>query len=293
MQEYIISCCSTVDLSESHLEKIKANYVCFHFSLNGKQYVDDLGKSISPLDFYREIKNGAETKTSQVNVGEFIEYFTPFLKSGKDILHISLSSGISGVYNSALVAKERLQKDFPDRKIYIVDSLCGSSGYGLLVDKAAELKNEGMPIDELYSWISNNKLKIQHWFFSTDLSSYVKGGRISKTSGFLGTMLKICPVLKMDSEGKLVPVTKVRTKEKAIDELVNKMEEKALNGVNYSGKCYICHSACLDDAKLVANKIESKFKHLSGKVLINNIGATIGCHTGPGTIAIFFFGNCR
>ena len=151
MGDYILSCCSTADLTQEHFESRDIHYICFHFELDGKQYLDDLGKSIAFHDFYQAMANGADTRTSQINADEFIQYFTPFLKEGKDILHLTLSSGISGVYNSAMIAKEELAEKYPDRKIYIVDSLAASSGYGLLMDKLADLRDEGMDIDSLHT----------------------------------------------------------------------------------------------------------------------------------------------
>ncbi len=293
MDNFILSCCSTADLSEEHFKKMGVSYICFHFSLNGKQYRDDLGKSFPFNEFYKEIENGAEVKTSQVTVGEYIDYFTPFLESGNDILHICFSSGLSGSYNSAVIAKNTLQEQFPNRKIYIVDSLAASSGYGLLMDKLANLKNSGYSIEELYKFANEHKLEVHHWFFTTDLSQYIKGGRISKASGFVGTLLKICPLLNVDYNGKLIPRFKVRTKDRVIKEIVSKMEQNAVDGVNYSGKCYISQSACYDDAKAVADLVESCFKNIEGKVEINNIGTTVGSHCGPGTVALFFWGNKR
>ena len=148
MGDYIISCCSTADLSKEHFEKRDIHYICFHFYLNGKPYTDDLGQSISFDAFYKAMADGAETKTSQVNDDEFVAYFTPFLEQGKDILHVCLSSGISGVYNSAVIAQKQLQEKFPERKIYIVDSLGASSGYGLIMDALADLRDGGMGIDD-------------------------------------------------------------------------------------------------------------------------------------------------
>lgn len=293
MNNYVLSCGSIADLSEEQFNKIGVNYIYFHFSLNGKQYNDDLGKSISFDEFYQALKDGADVKTSQVTIGEYIDYFTPFLESGKDILHVSLSSGLSGSYNSALIAKNTLQERFPNRKIYIVDSLGGSCGCGLLMDKLSELKNSGCSIDELYKFANDHKLEVHHWFFTTDLRQFVKGGRISKTSSLVGTLLKICPLLNVDSNGKLVPRLKVRTKDRVIKEIVNKMEQNAIDGLNYSGKCYIAHSACYEDAKAVADLIEKNFKNLNGKVIINNIGTTLGSHCGPGTVALYFWGNKR
>ncbi|MFZ2263647.1 MAG: DegV family protein, partial [Trichococcus flocculiformis] len=238
MSEFILSSCSTADLTEKHFNSRGINYVCFHFMVDGKEYKDDLGKSISYDDFYKAMSNGAETKTSQVNVGEFVDYFSSFLKEGKDILHVSLSSGLSGVYNSACAAKQLLEAEYPDRKIYIVDSLAASSGYGLLMDKLADLRDDGYTLEQLYDWVENNKLNLHHWFFSTDLSFYVKGGRISKTSGFVGTTFKICPLLNMDENGKLTPQQKVRGKRRVISLIVDKMKNHAIKDLEYSDKCY-------------------------------------------------------
>lgn len=293
MNNYVLSCCSTADLTKEHFESRNISYICFHFELDGKQYLDDLGESMPFDQFYQAMVNGADTKTSQINVEEFIAYFEPFLKSGKDIIHITLSSGLSGVYNSACIAKTELEEKYPDRKIYIVDSLLASSGYGLFVDKLADFRDKGMCIEEVASWAEEHKLNCHAWFFSSDLTFFVKGGRVSKTSGFVGNLLNICPLLNMNFEGKLIPRSKIRTKKKAILEIVEKMAELADQGYDYSDKCYLSHSACEDDARAVAELIKEKFPHIQGDILINSVGTTIGSHTGPGTVALFFWGKKR
>lgn len=293
MSNYVISCCSTADLSKEHFEAIDVKYICFHFELDGTQYEDNLGVSIPFDEFYSRMANGADTKTSQVNAEEFEAYFRSFLEKGQDILHISLSSGISGVINSAYIAKETLQEEFPDRKIYIVDSLAASSGYGLLMDKLSELRAQGKTIDEVRDFAEANKLNVHHWFFTSDLTFFIKGGRVTKTAGFIGSVLNICPLLNVDYEGKLIPRAKIRTKKKVIQAIVDRMEECAEDGLDYSGKCYISQSACYEDARAVADLVEQRFPKLNGKVEINHIGTTIGSHTGPGTVALFFWGKKR
>lgn len=293
MKDYILSCCSTADLPSEHFVKRGISYACFHYTLNGQEYLDDLGKSMSFEYFYRAMAEGADTKTSQINAAEFTEYFEPFLKAGKDVLHLCLSSGISGVVNSAMTAKNSLEGKYPDRKIYIVDSLAASSGFGLLMDKLADLRDEGMSIEDLCQWALDNRLRLNHWFFSTDLTFYVKGGRISKTSGMVGNLLNICPLLNVDYQGCLIPRYKIRTKRKVIQTIVDKMEECIEEGTAYSGKCYISQSDCYGDARRVADLIEERFPNLDGKVMINSIGTTIGAHTGPGTVAVFFWGKER
>ena len=293
MGKFVISCCSTADLSEEHFKERNISYICFHFELDGKEYPDDLGKSIPFDEFYQAMQDGAETKTSQINVEEFEQYFEPFLQEGYDILHVTLSSGITGVVNSANLARDFLAERYPERKIYIVDSLGASSGYGLLMDRLADLRDEGKTIDEIYEWALAHRLNMHHWFFSTDLTFYIKGGRISKTAGFVGGMLNICPLLNMDSQGRLIPRYKIRTKKKVIRTIVDKMEECVQDGTGYSGKCYMSHSACYEDARAVADLVEERFPNLDGKVEIYDIGTTIGSHTGPGTVALFFWGEER
>ena len=247
-----------------------------------------------PFDrFYDAMTGGADTRTSQINVEEYSTYFEPFLQEGKDILHLSLSSGISGSINSAMVARDTLLERYPDRKIYIVDSLAASSGYGLLMDRLADLRDAGQSLEEVHAWALANRLKLNHWFFSTDLTFYIKGGRISRASGFIGGMLSICPLLNVNHLGQLIPRYKIRTKRKVIQAVVDKMEECIEEGRAYSGKCYISNSACGEDARAVADLIEERFPHLDGRVLINSIGTTIGSHTGPGTVAVFFWGRER
>lgn len=293
MGNFIVSCCSTADLTKEHFIRREIHYICFHYEINGKQYRDDLGESMSFADFYQAMKDGADTKTSQINADEFEEDWEPFLKEGKDILHITLSTGISGVCNSANIAKQILEERYPDRKIYVADSLCASSGYGLLMDKVADLRDEGRPAEEIYQWVIDNRLQMQHWVYSSDLTFYIRGGRISKASGLIGQMLNICPMITVDAEGKLTVVQKIRTKRRAMEAIVKKMEELAVDGGEYNQKCYLCHSACLDDAKAVAALIEKRFPKLNGHVEIYDIGTTIGSHTGPGTVSIFFWGNGR
>ncbi len=293
MSDYIISCCSTADLSKEHFESRDIHYICFHYELDGVQYPDDLGQTIPFDEFYQKMTEGADTKTSQINESEFVEYFEPFLKEGKDILHLCLSSGITGVVNSANIAKNMLEEKYPDRKVIIVDSLAASSGFGLLMDKVADLRDAGMGIEELAKWVEENKLKLHHWFFSTDLTFFVKGGRVTKTAGFVGGILNICPLLNVSNEGKLIPRHKIRGKKKVIQAIFEKMTEHAQDGADYSGKCYISQSACYEDAKAVADLVEAYFPKLNGKVVINSIGTTIGSHTGPGTVALFFWGDER
>ncbi len=293
MNEYVLSCCSTTDLTKEQLDRRSLSYICFHYNMDGEEFSDDVWQTVSAEEFYKKLVDGADCHTSQVGVGEYLEYFSKILEGGKDLIHICLSSGISGSFNSAnsaaLIARER----YPERKLYIVDSFAASSGYGLLMDTLADLRDSGMDIDTLHDWVLEHRLNVHHWFFSTDLTFYIKGGRVSKAAGIFGGMLGICPLLNMDNEGRLIPRAKIRSKKKVITEIVERMLKHAENGTDYSGKCYISNSACYDDARAVATLVEESFPKLKGKVEIYNIGTTIGCHTGPGTVALFFFGDRR
>ncbi len=293
MADYILSCCSAADLSKEHLERIGVRYICMHFTLDGVSYPDDLGQTLPADEMYARMAKGALTSTSQINISEYVDYFSAFCEQGLDVVHVSLSSGISGTYNSAASAALIVRERYPERRIFVVDSLGASSGYGLIMDSAAALRDAGMSAEELAAWLEENRLRLHHWFFSTDLSSYVRGGRISKTAAFFGGVLQICPLLNMDNLGRLIPRRKIRTKKNVIREIVQMMEENADKGTDYDGKCFISMSACREDAQAVADLVEARFPKLNGKVLINNIGGLIGAHTGPGTVALFFWGTER
>ncbi len=291
MADYIISCCSTADVTEEYLKEKNIEYICFHYYLDDKPYTDDLFKSITPEEFYQAMVDGAMTKTSQVNADEFAEYFRGFLKEGKDIVHVTLSSGISGVVNSARIAADMMAEEFPDRKVVIIDSLTASSGYGLLMDKMASLRDEGYSFDELVNWTNEHVQNQNTWFFTTDLTFFIRGGRISKISGWFGTALNICPLLNINDEGKLCPRQKCRGKKMVKKAAVAAIKERIENGADYDGNIFITHSVCMDDAREMADMLEKEFPKMKEKIRIFSVGPTIGAHTGPGTVAIGFWGS--
>lgn len=293
MSEYKITCCSTADMPASYFEERKIPYVCFQYRMDGVEYPDDLGKTMPFAEFYDRISKGAEPTTAQVNAQQYMDFFEPILKEGKDILHFTLSGGISGSVNSANIAKTQMEEKYPERKIIVIDSLAASSGFGMIVDAALDKQEEGLSLEENAAWAEENKNKLHHWFFSTDLTSFIRGGRISKVSGFVGQALNICPLMNVNSEGKLILRNKYRGKKQVIREMVKRMEQHAQGGLEYSGKCFMSCSACEEDARKVADMIEEKFPNLNGKVRINSIGTVIGAHTGPGTVALFFWGDER
>ena len=269
------------------------HYICNTYTMNGVAYKDDLGKTIPYKEFYDRIRNGEVGVTSLINEADYIDYFEPFLKDGKDVLHVTLSSGLSSTFQSALSAAEDLKERYPERKLLIVDSRGASSGYGLQMEALSKLRAEGKTIDELYDWSMQNRLHIHHLFCSTTLTYYVRGGRISPAAGKIGNLLGICPVMRMDHPGHLAVHSRVRTKKRALRALVDQMAELADGGEQYSGRCFISHSDCLEDALELKRLVEERFPHIDGEIEVYMIGTTIGCHSGPGTVAVYFFGKER
>lgn len=291
-ESFVLSCCSTVDLTNDWVNKRNIRYIRFNASVDGKPYKDDMGLTLNPWDLYEKMEKGAVVKTSMVSIGEYLDYFREFLKAGKDILHVSMSTGISGTYNAACQARDQLQEEYPERKIVVLDSLSASSGYGMLMDTLADLRDQGKSLDEIAAWTEENKLRLNHWFFSNDLTYYIRGGRVSRTAGLIGQVLNICPLLNVDSRGRLIPREKVRTKKKVEKRIVEKMVQYADNGTEYDGKCFMCTSD-YEASDRVKELVEQTFPHLKGKVHVFDIGCTIGTHTGPGTVALFFYGKPR
>ena len=229
--------------------------------------------------------------TAQVNPEDARALIEPYLKAGKDVLHIAFSSGLSGSYNSARIAGEELQEEYPDRKIVVIDSLAASLGQGLLVYLAQKKKEEGKTMDEVAQWVMEHRLNMVHTFTVDDLNHLYRGGRVSKTTAVVGGVLNIKPVLHVDDEGKLIPVGKVRGRKKSLLALVDMMEEKLGSYKNSCDTIFISHGDCEQDAQFVVDKIKEKYPIQT--VLMNHVGATIGAHSGPGTVALFFVGENR
>ena len=290
MSSYIIASDSTTDICEKTVSDLDVTIVPLRFTIDGKTYrnTPDYGEMDIKV-FYNKLRNESMSTTSQINSEEFIDYFEPILKSGKDILYIGFSSGLSGTYHSSCLARDELKEKYPERKILVFDSRCASMGEGLLVYLAAGLKKEGKDIEFVYNWLQENALKLCHWFTVDDLYHLKRGGRVSTATALVGTMLGIKPVLHVDNEGHLIPVDKVRGRKQSLDALVKKMEKTAINPEKQV--VFISHGDCLEDAKYVADQIKSKM-HVKN-IVINFIGPVIGAHSGPGTVALFFLGTER
>ncbi len=291
MGDYILSCCSTADLSKEDFEKRDIHYISNSYEIDGIRYIDDLGESVTYPEFYQAIREGAVTKTSHIETKEYVEYFEGFLKEGKDILHISLSSGLSETVNHAYEARNQIDKKYPDRTIYIVDSMAASSGYGLIMETLADKRDQGASLKELYRWIIENRMNMNHILFSTDISTYLRGGKLSKRSTILSNMMDYCQLLYMNYLGELVAKGRVRGKKNAYNAIVDKAVEVA--GTDYDGKVFISNSDCLEDAKNVASMLKERLPKINGDISIKNIGNTIGSHSGPGTVAIYLWGATR
>ena len=240
-------------------------------------------------EMFDGLRHGESASTAAVNPEGWANVIEPVLQEGKDALVLSFSSGLSTTYQSAVIAANELAEKYPNRKINVVDTLCASLGQGLLVWYACQKRDEGMTLDEVTAWCENNKLNLCHWFTVDDLMYLKRGGRVSAATALVGTMLQIKPVLHVDSEGHLINVSKARGRKASIDALAAKMGETALPGVNDT--VFICHGDCLADAEYLAAKVKEKYGVKD--VFIYYVGAVIGSHSGPGTLALFYLGHNR
>lgn len=289
MREYVITTDNNSDLPEEYMEEHGIGCMYLSYAMDGKNYKH--GSFLPVHEFYDAMRNGSMPTTSQVNPQDARAVFEPYLKEGKDILHIAFSSGLSGTYNSSRIAAEELIEEYPDRKIIVVDSLAASLGQGLLVYLAAEKKEQGEDLEAVAKWAEENKLHMVHLFTVDDLNHLYRGGRVSKTTAVVGSLLNIKPVLHVDNEGKLIAIGKVRGRKKALQELVKLMDEKI---GSYHDKChtiFISHGDCESDAQYLAEKVKEKYQ--INTIIMNQVCATIGAHSGPGTMALFFVGDER
>lgn len=287
MREFVITADSTVDLPKEYLAENNNTILSLSYMLEDKTYEDMHG--LSPEEVYEKIRKGALPTTSQINPEQAREAFEKIIKEGKDILHIGFSSGLSGSYNSARIAAEELEEEYPDSKIIVVDSLCASMGEGLLLYKVNEMKKHGKSLEETGKWAEENKLHICHNFTVDDLNHLHRGGRVSKATAVLGTMVNIKPVMHVDNEGHLVPVGKVRGRKKSLISLVDRMVEQ-IEGYD-NDMVMISHGDCREEAEYVAQLVKEKTG--ISQVMINFVGPVIGTHSGPGTMALFFMGKER
>lgn len=290
---FILSCESTVDLPYSYVESRKIPVLFYSYLMNGQTYVDDMLRDSEALPaFYRRLKEGQMASTSQINETDYLNFFDEQLQKG-DLLHLAFGSGMTNSVANAQMAAEKMREKYPNRRLIVLDSLASSSGYGLLVDTAADMRDAGAEMEEIEAWILANRNRVHHQFFSTDLKYFRRGGRVSGPAAMIGTILNICPLMHLNADGRIIAYGKVRGKKNAIAATVDWMKEHAQGGEKYDGKCFISHSHCWGDAEETRREIEAAFPKLRGKVRIFDIGTIIACHTGPGTVAVFFMGDER
>ena len=280
---------SACDLTRDYIKNNNIGLLSLILNLNGQAIKDDLGETLSYKDFYNKMREGATPTTSQINAHEFEEEFIKYIKNGDSIIYISLSSSLSGTFNSANIAKNNLMNEYPNANIYLVDSLSVSVGQGLLVAKACEMRDSGIGAEEIVNWLEENKRKVIHSILIDDLNHLKRGGRISGATATIGGLLNIKPSAYIDDEGKLVQGEKIKGKKKALRFLVNEVREKAVDTENEI--LYICHGDCLEEAETLRDMIleEVKFKN----VIINYVGNVVGAHAGPGVLAAVFLGSNR
>lgn len=289
MQKFIITTENTADLPQQYYKDNDIEYMYLPCTMNDKVYKKD--NALSDEEFYKIMREGAMPTTSQVNSEDAKAVWEPMLKEGKAILHLSFSSGLSGTYNSCRIACEELHEEYPECQLIVIDSVCASLGQGMFVDKAVQMRAEGKSIEETAGYLEANKLNFCHVFTVDDLNHLHRGGRVSKMAAVIGTMINLKPILHVNDEGKLIPVNKVRGRKKSLLALLEMMQEKTRNYQGEEGKVFISHGDALEDAEFLAKNIQEKLGRTVE--IINPVGATIGAHAGPGTIALFFMGAPR
>ena len=287
MRDYVITVNSTVDAPKEWLEERHVPVIPVKYTIDGETYTDMEG--LSAKEFFDKLREGKMSTTSQVNPEEAAEELEPYLKEGKDILHLGFSSGLSGTLNSMKIAGEMLQEKYPEAKIIVIDTLCACLGEALLLYKALQQKEKGMDIDELAQWVEDNKLHVCHNVTVDDLHHLQRGGRISKTTAVLGTLVQIKPIIHMDDNGTLQVIGKERGRKKSLNKIVDMAVEQSKGWDN--DIIMITHGDCIEDAEYVAKLVREKMG--IDNILINNIGTVIGSHTGPGVVAVFCMGNKR
>ena len=291
MADYVISTDTSCDFPLEYVQEHQLPLVTLFYSIDGVSGSNGCPNAEELKNFYDKMRAGAQTKTQQASIEDTEQVFREVAQQGKDLLHIAFSSGLSGTANAARLAAENIMEEFPDRKIVVIDSLCASLGQGLLVDYAIRQREQGKTLEETAQWVQEHIQNLCHLFTVENLKYLQRGGRISKTTALVGTMIGIKPVLHVDEEGKLVPIAKVRGRKASVQALVQKMEENIGSFRQQKQTIFISHGDCLEDAKALAQMVKEKFGY--DDFLINNVGPTIGSHSGPGTLALFFLGEKR
>ena len=290
---FLLSCESTIDLPYSYANERNLPVLFYSYQVDGVDYEDDMDRDPEALPkFYGFLAEGKLPTTAQLNEFQYETFFDNLLQQG-DVLHIAFGSGMTASVQNAMLAAEALREKYPERRLVVIDSLCSSSGYGLLVDGAADLRDAGKSLDEVADWGLAHRQNVHHQFYSTELKFYRRSGRMSGAAAAIGTVLGICPIMRLDDKGRIIAYDKVRGKKNAVARTVETMKRHAEGGEAYSGKVFICHSNCPADAEATKEAVAAAFPHIDGEIRICNIGTIVASHSGPGTVAVFFFGDAR
>ena len=290
---FLLSCESTIDLPYSYANERNLPVLFYSYQVDGVDYEDDMGRDPEALPkFYGFLAEGKLPTTAQLNEFQYETFFDNLLQQG-DVLHIAFGSGMTASVQNAMLAAETLREKYPERRLVVIDSLCSSSGYGLLVDGAADLRAAGKSLDEVADWVLAHRQNVHHQFYSTELKFYRRSGRMSGAAAAIGTVLGICPIMRLDDKGRIIAYDKVRGKKNAVARTVETMKRHAEGGEAYSGKVFICHSNCPADAEATKAAVAAAFPHIDGEIRICDIGTIVASHSGPGTVAVFFFGDAR
>ena len=287
---FTLSCESTTDLTLHHFNKRNIPVLPYTYTIDGQEFVDDMREGNGLAQFYNQLTAGKRPTTSLINKEKYLDFFRPLLEKG-DLLHVAFGSGMSQSASNAILAAEELKEEFPNRKIYVLDSLCACVGFGILVDMMADLRDEGKTIDEVYEWANANKLKIHHQFFSTTLTYFHRSGRLSGPAALIGNILKLCPIVRLNANGKMIAYAKVMSENKALAKLLADIAPLIKNGADYDGRLWLAHSNYVSMAtKAVA---ELKQTYPKADIRVFDIGPVVASHCGPGTLSIYFVGDTR
>ena len=287
---FTLSCESTVDLPLDHLTKRNIPVIAYTYTIDGVEYADDMRAGNGLAIFYSQLATGKMPSTSLINVDRYLEFFREILNKG-DLLHISFCSGLSQSASNAIKAAELLKKEYPGRKIYVVDSLCACVGYGIFVDCLADLRDEGKDIDFLYKWAQDNRLRVQHHFYTTTLTYFRRSGRLSGPAALFGALFKICPIVYLNKNGKMIAYAKAMSETKALSKLLDEIAANIHNGSDYDGRIWLAHSDYISSANKCADELKKAYP--KADVRIFDVGPVVASHCGPGTVSVYFMGVAR
>lgn len=287
---FTLSCESTTDVTKRYLDQRNIPVVAYSYTVDGEEFVDDMGEHGGLAKLYSMLDAGKKPSTSQLSEEKYTEFFIPLLEKG-DLLHIAMGSGMSQSVEHAISAAEKLKKQFPNRKIFVVDSTCSCTGYGIFVATLADLRDQGMDIDALYNWAMENRRRVHHQFFTTTLQYFRRSGRVSGPAYVIGNLFKLCPIMHLNYDGRIIAYAKVMSVAKALQKTADEVSAHIENGADYTGRLWISNANCMATAQALQAELAKRFPKADIRML--DIGPIIAVHCGPGTLAVFFWGDQR